>query len=284
MYFFMDFPLAKLHNDSIDPMQYQEYDIAEALKPFVKVIWSMESDSNVLDETPMHILPDTCVELVAHFRDPYKTTFSDNSISVQDQSFVVAQMKSFMKIQARGKTGLIAVRFSAPGAYHFFGIPMKEIANAETGLKNLWKDIAPQIEERIFLANTTQQRAQIIQTYLKAQLSRNGYLDKGVEFCVNEIKHTKGQISVDSLVDKAGISNRQLARRFDKYIGLSPKEFIRISKFIGSLDMMNYAKGKSLTDIAIDSGYYDQAHFIHDFREFSGMTPTDYLASSNVVY
>ena len=265
-------------------MDYQEYDISETLKPFVKVIWSMESDSNVLDETPMHILPDTCVELVVHFSDPYERTFSDNSISVQEQSFVVAQMKSFMKIQSHGKTGLIAVRFSALGAYHFFGIPMKEIANAETGLKNLWKDIAPQIEERIFLANTTQQRAQIIQTYLKVQLSRNGYIDKGVEFFVNEIKHTKGKISVDRLADKAGISNRQLVRRFDKSIGLSPKEFIRISKFIGSLDMMNYTKGKSLTDVAIDCGYYDQAHFIHDFREFSGMTPTDYLASSNVVY
>jgi AraC-like DNA-binding protein len=265
-------------------MQYQEYDIAETLRPFVKVIWSMESDSNVLDETPMHILPDTCVELVVHFQDPYKTTFSDSSISVQEQSFVVAQMKSFMKIQARGKTGLIAVRFSALGAYHFFGIPMKEIANAETGLKNLWKDIAPQMEERIFLANTTQQRAQIIQSYLKIQLSRNGYIDKGIGFCVNEIKLAKGQISVDTLSDKAGISNRQLVRRFDKCIGLSPKEFIRISKFIGSLDMMNYIKGKSLTDVAIDSGYYDQAHFIHDFREFSGMTPSEYVASSNVVY
>jgi AraC-like DNA-binding protein len=265
-------------------MQYQEYDIAEDLKPFVKVIWSMESDVDVYNEMPMHILPDTCVELVVHFRDPYKTTFSDNSISVQEQSLVVAQMKSFMKIQPYGKTGLIAVRFSALGAYHFFDIPMKEIANKETGLRDLWKDFACDIEDRILLARTSQHRSQIIQNYLKVQLSRNGYIDKGVEFCVNEIKHARGQISVDTLADKAGISSRQLVRRFDKCIGLSPKEFIRISKFIGSLDMMNYTKGKSLTDIAIDSGYYDQAHFIHDFREFSGMSPTDYLASSNVVY
>jgi AraC-like DNA-binding protein len=48
--------------------------------------------------------------------------------------------------------------------------------------------------------------------------------------------------------------------------------------------MMNYSKNKSFTEIAFDSGYYDQAHFIHDFNGFSGMTPTDYMASSNVVY
>lgn len=244
----------------------------------------MESNSNVLDGAPLHILLDTCVELVVHFRDPYKTTFSDSSVSVQEQSFVVAQMKSFMKIEQYGKTGFIAVRFSALGAYHFFDIPMKEIANSEIALRNLWKDMAPEIEDKIFIAKTTQQRSQIIQNYLQLRLSRNGYIDKGIEFCINEIRHAKGQISVDKLADKVGISNRQLVRRFDKYIGLSPKEFIRISKFIGSLDMMNYTKGKTLTDIAIDSGYYDQAHFIHDFREFSGLTPTDYMVSSNVVY
>jgi AraC-like DNA-binding protein len=265
-------------------MQYQEYEIAETLRPYVKVIWSMESDSSVFGGTPIHILPDTCVELVIHFGDPYKTTFSDNSVSIQEQSFVVAQMKSFMKIQSHGKTGLIAVRFSALGAYHFFGIPMKEIVNGETGLRNVWHGLASEIEEKIYDAANIKQRAQIIQRYLLLQLSRNGYTDKGIEFCVNEIKQAKGQISVDVLANKVGISNRQLVRRFDKCIGLSPKEFIRITKFISSLDMMNYSKDKNLTEIALVSGYYDQAHFIRDFREFSGMTPTDYQASSNVVY
>lgn len=265
-------------------MLYQEYEIVEPLKPLVKVIWSMESDFQVLDGPPMHILPDTCVELVVHFSDPYKTTFSDNSISVQEQSFVVAQMKSLMKIQPNGKTGFIAVRFSAVGAYHFFGMPMKEIANCETGLRRLWKDMAPEIEEKICFAKTTLQRAQIIQRYLRIQLSRNGFVDKAIEFCVNEIKQAKGQMPVEALADKVGISNRQLVRRFDKCIGLSPKEFSRITKFICTLDMMNAVKNKSLTAIGFEAGYYDLAHFIHDFKEFSGMTPTDYLVSSNVVY
>jgi len=265
-------------------MLYKEYQITETLRPFVKVIWSMESDSRVLDGPPIYILPDTCVELVIHFSDPYKTTFSDNSISIQEQSLVVAQMKSFMKIQSYGKTGLIAVRFSVLGAYHFFGTPMNEIANGETALRNLWKDMAPEIEDRINFANTTHQRSQIIQRFLQIQLSRNGYTDGAIEFCINEIKQARGQISVEALADKVGISNRQLVRRFDKCVGLSPKELVRITKFISSLDMVNDSKNKSLTEIAVEAGYYDQAHFIHDFKEFSGMTPTDYLLSSNVVY
>ena len=265
-------------------MLYQEYEIIETLKPFVKVIWSMESDSRVLDGPPIYILPDTCAELVIHFSDPYKTTFSDNSISIQEQSLVVAQMKSFMKIQSYGKTGMIAVRFSAQGAYHFIRTPMNEIANGETALRHLWKDVAPEIEEKMHFTKTTNQRSQIIQSYLQIQLTRNGCIDKAIEFCVNEVKRAKGQISVDALAEKVGVSNRQLVRRFDKCVGLSPKEFVRITKFTSSLNMMNHFKNKSLTEIAVDAGYYDQAHFNHDFREFSGMTPTDYLISSNVVY
>lgn len=265
-------------------MYYQEYEISGPLKPFVKVIWSMEDHSHVVNGFPIHILPDSCVELVVHFSDPYKTTFSNNTSSIQQQSFVVAQMKSFMQIQSHGRTGLIAVRFSALGAYHFFGMPMKEIVNSETGLRNVWQDLALEIEEKIYNAVNTQQRSQIIQNYLLLQLSRNGYIDKGIEFCVTQIKSTRGQISVEALTDKVGISCRQLVRRFDKCIGLSPKELIRITKFISSLDVINNSKNKSLTEIAFDSGYYDQAHFIHDFKEFSGMTPTDYKLSSNVVY
>jgi len=265
-------------------MQYKEYKIADPLKPFVKVIWSMEDDSYRVNGFPIHILPDSCVELVVHFSDPYKTTFSDNTISLQPRSFVVAQMKSFMKIQSYGKTGFIAVRFSALGAYHFFSVPMKEIVNAEIGLRNVWHDLAPEIEGKIYDAANTHQRSQIIQSYLLLQLSRNGYIDKAIDFCINEIKRSKGQISVEALADKAGISNRQLLRRFDKCIGLSPKEFVRITKFISSLDLINYSKDRTLTEIAFDSGYYDQAHFIHDFSGFSGMTPADYMASSNAVY
>lgn len=101
-------------------MQYQEYYIEPSLRPFIKVIWSLENDTATFGGTPMRILPDTCVELVIHYNDPFKTTFSNDSTSIQDRSFIVAQMKNFMEIQPNGKVGLIAVRFTAWGAYHFF--------------------------------------------------------------------------------------------------------------------------------------------------------------------
>jgi AraC-like DNA-binding protein len=263
-------------------MVYQEYPIAEPLKPFVKVIWSMESDETWVP--PMRILPDSCVELVIHFNKPYKTTFSDNKTEIQPQSFVVAQMKNFIEIEPHGKIGMISVRFSAQGAYHFFGMPMKEIANGIVDLKLIWNNLAKEIEDRIVTCNYTAQRNQIIQRYLLIQLAKNGKVDSTLDNSLALIYSTQGQIRADEIASKTGMSNRQLVRKFGNSIGLSPKEFARIIKFIGSLNYLKANSGSNLAEAANSCGYYDQAHFIHDFKEYSGLTPSQFLRLNNVFY
>jgi len=256
-------------------MNYREYPVHEHLQPFITVLWSMEGDS-IGETPPLRIFPDTCVELVVHYRDPYKTTFADSSSAIQERSFVVAQMKQFMEIQAQGRTGFVAVRFSARGAYRFMNLPMKELANRETGLREIWKNLAGELEERISDAGTMEQRLAIVQEVLLRQLMKSEREDAAIHFCLDEIQQAKGQISMEELAFRTGLSNRQLLRRFSQTIGLSPKEFARITKFLFSLRELKRAPGQSLTEIAYACGYYDQAHFIHDFREFSGQTPGEY--------
>jgi AraC-like DNA-binding protein len=263
-------------------MVYQEYPIAEPLKPYVKVIWSMESDESWAP--PMRILPDSCVELVIHFNKPYRTTFSNGKSEIQPQSFVVAQMKNFIEIEPHGKIGMISVRFSAQGAYHFFAMPMKEIANGIVDLKLVWNNLAKEIEDRIVTCSNTNQRNQIIQHYLIIQLSKNGKADTTLDHSLSLIYSSRGQIRADEIAAKTGMSNRQLVRKFSNSIGLSPKEFSRIIKFIGSLNYLKSKRENNLAEAAYSCGYYDQAHFIHDFKEYSGLTPSQFLTLDNVFY
>ena len=233
---------------------------------------------------PMRILPDSCVELVVHFRQPYKTTFSNNITEVQPQSFVVAQMKNFIEIAPSGRTGMVCVRLSAQGAYHFFGLPMREISNGFTDLNFVWNGLAKEIEERIVNARTTENRIDIIQQYLLLQLSKNGKVDVTVDHCLHLIYKAKGQIRIDDLASNTGLSNRQLVRKFNNLIGLSPKEFARIIKFINSLRYLKQSNVGYLTEAAYECGYFDQAHFVHDFKEYSGLTPTEFLKLDNVFF
>lgn len=262
-------------------MAYVEYPIVNQLRPFVKVIWSMESDPGEAPEFSMRILPDSCVEMVIHYFEPLETTFSNGECKVQPKSFVVAQMKSFIELAPTGRYGFMSIRFSAQGAYHFFGIPMKAIVNDVVHLDDAWTSHSRDIRERVQDATTGAERASIIQQFLLLQLRKNGEFDKAIDYSINELYLSKGQLSIGELASKTGLSNRQLIRRFDQKVGMSPKEFSTIIRFINAAHLLR-DKTKSIYDISFLCGYYDHAHFFHDFKRFSGLNPGQFQERSNV--
>lgn len=263
-------------------MHYQEYPVIELLQPYIKVIWSMESEGSYAP--PMRILPDSCVELVIHYNQPYKTTFGNSEVATQPQSFVAAQMKNFIEIEPNGKIGFVAIRFSAHGAYQFFGLPMTEIVNGITDLKFIWNSLAKEIEETIIESKTNVQRISRMQNYLIAQLLKRGQPDLTVNYCLDLIYSAKGQLRIEDLSIRAGISNRQLLRRFNNCIGMPPKEFSKIIQFIGSLHYLRKNRDSSLAEAAQYCGYFDQAHFIHDFKNRTGLTPAQFQLQENVFF
>jgi hypothetical protein len=94
---------------------------------------------------------------------------------------------------------------SLPGApIFFFSLPMIKVANGETGLQDVWNDLAREIEERIFSAQTTNHRIKIIQQYLPVHLSKNGKFDSAVDFCLTEIASSGGRISIEDLSSASG--------------------------------------------------------------------------------
>lgn len=262
-------------------MAYAEYPIVPELRPFIKVIWSMENDPREVPQLTMRILPDTCVEMVIHYSRPLSTTFSNGTKVVQPLNFVVAQMKSFIEIAPTGAFGFMSVRFSAQGAYHFFGIPMKEIVNGVVDLNGLWKSLADEMTDGVLSATNGTDRSKVIQKYLLLQLRKNGQFDKAVDYSLSELYRLNGQLSIEQLAAKTGLSNRQLIRRFDQKVGMSPKEFSTIIRFIYATRLLK-DETKSLYDISYLCGYYDHAHFFHDFKKFSGLNPGQYQERSDV--
>jgi len=126
-------------------IRFREYQLHPSLAPFIKCIWSQESDHAVFDAGRERILPDSCVELVFHFRDPFRSHFADGTTGLQPQAFVVGQMKRFLEIEPEGQMGLIAVRFYARSAYLFFQRPLSEVAAGILDLADIWKNRASAI-------------------------------------------------------------------------------------------------------------------------------------------
>lgn len=260
-----------------------EYQIQPALAPFVKCIWSQESDQAIFDAGRERILPDSCVELVIHFRDPFLTHFADGTSALQPQAFVVGQMKRFLEIEPAGRMGLIAIRFRARGAYLFFQRPLSEVAAGIINLEHLWKETARELTERIALASGMTERVRLIEEMLLWLLSQNGRRDRTVDRCLQLIDENRGQLNVAQLAAHLGVSNRQLTRRFQHAVGLSPKEFARVSRFLHVVRCLRDREPRSFTETAIACGYFDQAHFNHEFREMAGMAPGEFFTFPNVV-
>lgn len=264
-------------------MRLRLYDIMESLQPYVKVICSMESEPG---ETlsPFRVLPDTCIELFINYVDAAPALISAQATTTDSRSFIVSRMNHFMDVQSPGKTGFIAVCFYPAAARHFFSLPMDALTNSVTGLHHIWGRLAAELEDRIATAANNEGRVAILQQCLINQLTKNYHADKAVDYCLWQLNLVRGQLPVGTLAEKTGISSRQLARRFHNEVGLPPKEFARITKFIHSLAVLKKYPALSLTEIAYESGYYDQAHFIHDYKAFSGYSPRQLLHSGNALY
>jgi AraC-like DNA-binding protein len=264
-------------------LSVREYSVHSALAPFVKCIWSQQSDGAIFNAGRERILPDSCVELVIHFRDPFQTHFADGTSALQPQSFVVGQMKRFLEIEPAGRMGLIAVRFYARGAYLFFHRPLSEVAAGIVDLEDIWRERAHELTERIALARGMTRRVRIIEAALLALLAKNGCYDHTVDRCLHIIDANRGQLNVARLAAHLGVSNRQLSRRFKYTVGLSPKEYARVSRFLYVIRCLSQPESRTLTETAMKCGYFDQAHFNHEFREMAGMTPGEFFTFPNVV-
>jgi methylphosphotriester-DNA--protein-cysteine methyltransferase len=262
----------------------REYEIHPVLAPYVKCIWSLESDAPIRDSGRERILPDSCIELVFHFGDTYRTHFASGESSLQPASFVVGQMRRFLEIEPTGRAGLIAVRFHARGAYLFFHRPLHELAAGVVDLEDLWQARAREWTERIALARGMNARLRFIEQALLSLLRSNGRTDPAVDRALHLIGARRGLIRVDDLAKEIGMSCRHLSRQFQRAVGVSPKEYGRIKRFLRALELMTQDGQRSLTEVALDSGFYEQAHFNHEFNELAGMRPGDLAAFPNVSF
>lgn len=265
-------------------MIYKEIKPSPILEDFVKLIWIMEDDCVGNLPSPERIVTDGIVELVFHFRESYNTYYADNTKEKQPTSFFIAQLNKHILIQPDGKAGFISVRFYPWGAYHFFDIPVKALGDKVIHPEHIWKTDAYEIEEKICLAENNEQRVKIIENFLIKKLIKNHKADFIADKILRYIQQTKGRLPLKTLLSNTGITERSLQRKFISSIGISPKHFSRITRFLRTCSFIKEHRNRSLTQITLECGYYDQAHLIREFKTFAGVTPKEFFRNDNIAF
>ena len=122
------------------------------------------------------------------------------------------------------------------------------------------------------------ERISFLESYLVSKIAYIGdYENLLMVKSIDLIEQSKGQISAFMLADKLALSPKSLERKFNYYIGKSPKQYSKIIRFKNILDQLKSPNQHSLTRIAIENGYFDQSHFTRDFKKFTGYSPRDFL-------
>jgi AraC-like DNA-binding protein len=171
----------------------------------------------------------------------------------------------------------VGVNFKAGGAYPFLGLRLAELQNQVVSLDAIWGTFAAELRERLYAAATIQARFALLEQFLLARLRETTQGLKAVQYAVAELARHHGTLSIRDLSESMGMSQKHLIVQFKQLVGCTPKELGRLYRFGDILASIDLTQPVDWTLVAHKFYFHDQSHFIRDFREFSGHTPTDYL-------
>jgi AraC-like DNA-binding protein len=262
-------------------VRYQEFPVDKSLAPWVKCFWLLE-DSPVSAGPVDAIVPDGCPEIIVHYGDRFTEDAAGRRI-VQPEVIVTGQMTRPLMLRPTGRVGMVAARFRADGLFPILGVPMHELVDRRVPLETICRDVAT-LQGRIAEAASDRERVSHLATFLERKLlerklAERRALDVVVEHNVHAILASGGQISPDELAQRAGLTARQLERRFQVAVGVSPKFLCRIVRFRAIFDRLQSRAPWS--SIALDCGFFDQSHLNRDFKQFAGQSPTAFLAAQS---
>lgn len=175
-----------------------------------------------------------------------------------------------------GATGAIMVGFKPWGVQAFLNFEAKEIANSNSDMTLHFGREVLFLEEKLREAGSVEERIRLVEAFLAGKL-RRPLIDKEMVRSVEIIVASKGTLHIEELARQCFMSRRQLLRRFEASVGVGPKLFSRLVRFQKVFAKMEAANGTpDWGEVAYETGYFDQAHFINEFREFAGCAPAQF--------
>lgn len=263
-------------------MNYQTYPPHPDLGAIVKFYWTLEVPFDPQNQK-QKIVPDGYVEMTFNFGDPIKRYISDTDYILHPNAMVMGQRTQSFFILPEGEVNTFAICFYPIGFANFVKTPLETLVDKETPLEALFgTDEAHRLERQMMQAPGTPERMEIIEAFLIQKLNEKQTISRIVTTTVESLLNSNGAAPIHEIL-KADISKRrQLERHFRKQIGISPKQLGKAIRLQSALQLLLNKQSETLTEIAYESDYFDQNHFIKDFKELIGMTPKEVLASEHM--
>lgn len=259
-------------------MLYISHKPLPPLSDFVDVLWLYEGYDVPHDKE--RLLPDGSVELVINLAENRIRVYDsdDPHKSYTIPGCVVSGPRSeFFVIDTAGEASTVGVHFKPGGAFPFFAAPPAELHNQSVALECLWGAASERLRDRLLEASTPEGKLRVLEASLLEELKKPLECHRVVSFALQQLCNSTPP-PLSRVVDQVGCSQRRFIQLFSDQVGLTPKLFSRLHRFQKIIQTAHALDAIHWTQLALDCGYYDQAHFIHDFHSFAGITPSEYLS------
>jgi AraC-like DNA-binding protein len=246
-------------------MRYAEYSPAPRFAALVERFWLLEGQAV---GAPDAIIPDGRVELIFHYGGTFWRHRSGCDPIRQPGCLLVGQMLEPVTLGPEGMAGVAAIRLRPAAAKTLLGFSLREVVGAFVELDAIFPS-ARRVREQLAEARSDGERIRVLERWLISIACPPPRLP--IAAAVGAILHSGGRTPIDRLAAMTGLGLRQIERQFREDVGLGPKTFSRIIRLQSALRAIR--GGRTLSDVAVACGYYDQAHMTRDFRQLAAMSP-----------
>lgn len=263
-------------------MKYLTFEPHPDLAPLVKCYWTLEIPAQPGVERQL-IVPDGCIEMAFILGDDVMRYTSQDDFILQPREMVLGQITQPFFIKPTGAVDTFAVRFYPYGFANFVSTDINTLSNTETPLAALFgEETSAPLAQRIASSRDTEARIRVVEEFLLDRLNDSRTIDTIVRTTIEAMLQSKGRGTIAAILKDDLPRRRKLEREFRRKIGLSPKQLGKVIRLQAALNMILNGRESALTEVAYQSEYYDQAHFIRDFKEFTGTTPLRFLGAENM--
>jgi AraC-like DNA-binding protein len=257
-------------------MTYNEIMPGDRLKQHVKCYYIYESETNVAFEDT--VFPSGCIEIIFNLGTGKWQTAVNNGFVTTPSIELWGQIIQPLAIKSIGKNTMLGIRFFPHAAAHFLNDNVDRFNNQVIDFTDISGKAVSILYSRLLETTIWNKRIELVEEFLLHKLSLSEKRLKKVAVVsdiMNEIQQVDFFDNIENVASRYGITSRYLQKLFLQYTGLTPKLYSKINRFQNSLRLVT-KKHTSLTSIAYDCGYFDQSHFIREFKSFTGFTPSGY--------
>jgi AraC-like DNA-binding protein len=253
------------------------------LAPFVAVIWIFESSVGIPSADGRIIVPDGRAKIIVPYRNSLCAAVNDSLMHASEQQIFLVGIQSNPVVigPTATQTSTIGIELTPKGFYHLFHLSMHEIANQMVSFDELFGPWGARLQTMLGDAESPQEQIRLLQTALTHLLHKNVRDYALLDHTLDMLVQTHGVIRVDELADHIGYTKRYLDRLFKEHVGVSPKSLASIMRFQRCYQIWMQQTSPTTYWDNVRAYYYDQSHFIKEFKRFTGFTPQRYRELAN---